>query len=140
MQYDYEVSRLAYQQEVEQLQMRIDQSPINRKTKDQVEQMKADYEGLELNDNDMTGVSWSFTPEEFALHYNRGNGYSLKHDPSHYKTVVYKKEELDKTKDYQARMRLKVWRDVMMNDDITTYPKYEENILDDILGGDDNVL
>ena len=102
--------------------------------------MKSDYEGLELNDNDMTGVSWSFTPEDFVLHYNKGNGFQLKYDPSQYKTVVYKKEEMDRTKDYQAPMRLKLWRDIMTDDDIFSYPKFEENILDDILGGDDNVL
>ena len=40
MQYDYNVSRLAYQQEVEQLQMRIESCPINRKTKETLELMK----------------------------------------------------------------------------------------------------
>ena len=37
-------------------------------------------------------------------------------------------------------MRLRLQRNIMVNDNTTEYPKFEENILDDILGGDDDVL
>ena len=141
LQADYKQCRLAYESEVEQLYAKIQQTPASRKAREVQEHLIAMYEELILNDNDMTGVNWSMLPEEFFERFkDMDDVISQKFDPAKFKTNVYKKEEQERPKEQVESMRLKVWRDIMHNDDLRSYPNCEENILDEILGGDKNVL
>ena len=127
---DIMMCREAYVNELNQRQSMIEKLSHNTTKRDRElrEEMLKEYQELTLQYNDMSGFNFCMRPEEFA----RLKPEALSYPVESYHTMVYKKENLDRPKSHPEAMRLRTYRDVMNSDDITQYPNFEEDILDDL--------
>ena len=93
---------------------------------------------MRLNHNDMSGIYHGMMAEQFKKAYQgeKKNMWLMASDPRVYTSTLIKKEEQEKLKEFSLPVRYRVWRDIMQNDDMMSYPFAEENILSDLMDDD----